>query len=231
MSHKNIFANFINDLNKNNINYLIIRGFNKLPHKPDSDIDLVCHRSDWESFNQIALKYLSKDPKEPFENYGFAEYCDMLYHPYFTPGPKQSDISNGCFRVDSYNSIYFSSPFENFKSFWTISDNISERIFNEKEKTNTENYFFYKPSNEHELTLLLLRVLLDVMGWKNKECKSKHKDRINYLLPKCNIEKLKSEIKETLVFPDFIIECIKKNNYNKMYNKIIGNFNNGINRR
>jgi hypothetical protein len=231
MSHKKIFANFIKELNDNQVNYLIIRGFSKLPDKPDSDIDLVCHRSDWDIFNKIASKHLSKDPKEPFENYGFAEYCDMLYHPYFTPGPKQPDISNGCFRIDSYNSIYFSSPFNNFKTFWTISNDISEKIFSEKKKISTTDYDFFTPNNIHELILLLLRSLLDIMGWKKQECKQKHKNRISNLLPKCNQEKLKEDLSKVLVSPDYIIECIKKDNYKDLYNKIIGDFNDGVNRR
>tara|TARA_Y100000310_G_C20531796_1_gene738841 strand:+ start:312 stop:779 length:468 start_codon:yes stop_codon:yes gene_type:complete len=155
----------------------------------------------------------------------------MLYHPYFTPGPKQSDISNGCFRVDSYNSIYFSSPFNNFKSFWTIPDKVSERIFLNKKKLTTNEYVFFTPSNEHELILLLLRSLLDIMGWKKQVCKQKHKDRINKLLPKCDILKLKKEISEVLILPDYVIECIKNDKYKDLYNKIIGDFNNGSNRR
>ena len=155
----------------------------------------------------------------------------MLYHPYFTPGPKQPDISNGCFRVDSYNSIYFSSPFNNFKTFWTISDKVSERIFSDKKKISNSNYDFFVPSNEHELTLLLLRSLLDIMGWKKQICKQKHKDRINNLLPKCDIDKLKKEISDVLVSADYVIECIKKDKYKDLYNKIIGDFNDGVNRR
>ena len=69
------------------------------------------------------------------------------------------------------------------------------------------------------------------MGWKKQICKQKHKDRINNLLPKCDIDKLKKEISDVLVSADYVIECIKKDKYKDLYNKIIGDFNDGVNRR
>lgn len=231
MAHRKIFANFINDLNTNNICYLILRGFGKLPISPDSDIDLAVSPSDWEKFNQIAAKHLSKDPNEPFENYGFAEYCDMLYHPYFTPGAKDRSISNGCFRVDSYNSIYFSSPFNNFKSFWTVPANLSENIYSQRKKCSNQEYDYYIPSPEHEVILLVLRSVLDVMGWKRKKCKQKHKDRIRQVLVNCDMSKINAELKGVLPQSDFVINCIKNVELELLYNKLIGEFNNGVNRR
>ena len=177
--HKQIFSNFIKELNSNNINYVILRGFLKLPHSPDSDIDLACHLDDWDKFNLIAAKHLSKDPREPFQNYGFAEYCNMLYHPYFTPGVKDNRISNGCFRVDSYNSIYFSSPFNNFKGFWTVPFSFNNDVFSEKISRSCGDYFYYLPKIEHEIVLLILRSVLDIIGWKRKKCKDKHKKELS----------------------------------------------------
>ena len=231
MGHRELFAEFIKELNTEDVNYLILRGFARLPQSPDSDIDLVCHPDDWVKFNAIASKHLSKDPREPFENYGFAEYCDMLYHPYFTPGPKDHSISNGCFRVDSYNSIYFSTPFTGFKTFWTIPHDLSERVFAEKLTKNSGMYDYHIPSPEHEVTLLILRSLLDVIGWKRKACKQKHKNRVSVLLPNCNEGKLISEIKCVLPRPEFVLENVKRGEYKKLYNEIIGGFNNGANRR
>jgi len=231
MSHRQIFSNFLNDLNKNQVRYVILRGFARLPKSPDSDIDLACYHEDWNKFNEIAPKHLSKDPKEPFENYGFAEYSDMLYHPYFTPGKKDRSISNGCFRVDSYNCIYFSSPFKNFKGFWTIPHALNESVFTERVSLKNSDYTFYIPKPEHELTLLVLRSVLDVMGWKRKRCKDKHKNRIKNLLPACDRAILKEEISKVLPVNDFVMTCIEKVELEKLYNKIIGEFNNGVNRR
>ena len=53
------------------------------PDKPDTDIDLVCKLSDWDKFTAIASAHLVLKGDV---NHGFAEYCDMLYYPYFTPG-------------------------------------------------------------------------------------------------------------------------------------------------
>tara|TARA_Y100000310_G_C20405805_1_gene679609 strand:- start:226 stop:426 length:201 start_codon:yes stop_codon:yes gene_type:complete len=52
--HKDKFFNFISELNENNVVYYFMRGFAKLPEKPDTDIDLVCHLSSWDTFNKIA---------------------------------------------------------------------------------------------------------------------------------------------------------------------------------
>ncbi len=231
MDHRKTFSNFINDLNNSNVSYIILRGFARLPVSPDSDIDLAVNPSDWVKFNEIAKKHLSTDPKEPFENYGFAEYCEMLYHPYFTPGPKDRSISNGCFRVDSYNSIYFSSPFNNFTSFWTIPNNLSEKIFNDKIQRTTSDYDFFIPKPEHEVILLTLRSVLDVMGWKKKKCKQKHKDRIKKIIGSCDMGILNEDLKGVLPQNEFVLNCIKKVELEVLYNKLIGGFNNGVNRR
>tara|TARA_R100000234_G_scaffold116321_1_gene93238 strand:- start:590 stop:1282 length:693 start_codon:yes stop_codon:yes gene_type:complete len=229
--HKQIFSNFIKELNNSSVNYVILRGFGRLPHSPDSDIDLACHIDDWDKFNQIAMKHLSKDPKEPFENYGFAEYCEMIYHPYFTPGPKDRNISNGCFRVDSYNSIYFSSPFNNFTSFWTVPFKFNNDVFASKIEMSCGDYNVYIPCPEHEVTLLVLRSVLDIIGWKRKKCKEKHKQRIKHLLKQCDEERLKKELSKVLPPNDLVIECVKTVDLHKLYNNLIGEFNNGINRR
>ena len=231
MAHRTIFSKFINDLNDNEISYVILRGFARLPVSPDSDIDLAVNPTDWEKFNKIAKKHLSVDPKEPFENYGFAEYCEMLYHPYFTPGPKDRTISNGCFRVDSYNSIYFSSPFNDFTSFWTIPNDLSQKIFLEKQNIKTSEYNFYIPKPEHEVLLLVLRSVLDVMGWKKKKCKQKHKDRIAEIITSCNMDELNDNLKGIFPQTDFVLNCIKNVQLELLYNKLIGDFNNGANRR
>ena len=92
MLHQQKFFNFIKDLNENKIRYYFLRGFIKLPRFPDTDIDLVCHLDDWDLFNKIAQKHLIA---EGFQNFGYAEYCEMQYHPYFTPGPVDHSIPNG----------------------------------------------------------------------------------------------------------------------------------------
>ena len=47
---------YILDLfNKNNIEFVIIRGFRYLPDKMDTDIDLVIHPNSYQKFKEICL--------------------------------------------------------------------------------------------------------------------------------------------------------------------------------
>ena len=54
--HANDFQMTIDELNINNIRYVIFRGFKNLPQSPDTDIDLVCHPHDYQKLDSIVLK-------------------------------------------------------------------------------------------------------------------------------------------------------------------------------
>ena len=60
----------IDELNRNNIRYVISRGFKNLPQSPDTDIDLVCHPHDYQKLDSIVLKRLVKT---------FKKTCDRWY--------------------------------------------------------------------------------------------------------------------------------------------------------
>ena len=108
MKHKDIFFNFINELNENNVNYYFLRGFDKLPDKPNTDIDLVFDYRQYDLYHKIAKKHLSLElGNNNHHDFGFAEYTNMIYTAYFTPGDIDNSLPSGRFRVDSYNCLYF----------------------------------------------------------------------------------------------------------------------------
>tara|TARA_Y100001938_G_scaffold148191_1_gene231227 strand:+ start:8730 stop:9377 length:648 start_codon:yes stop_codon:yes gene_type:complete len=215
VSHQDKFFDFIDDLNKNNIKYYFLRGFTKLPHKPDTDIDLVCHMSDWDFFNKIAENHLSG---EGFQNFGFAEYCDMRYHPFFTPGPTDHSIPNGRFRIDSYNCLHMSSPMNNFRTYWTLPYKFGEYVFEKRIKVPYETPY-YIPSVECEILLLVLRNILDFQGsWK-----AKHINRIRDLKGNFDQEELLNCTSMVLPHSDKVVEYVCSDQYNKIFNLVMEN--------
>ena len=213
MSHQQKFFSFIEDLNKNNIRYYFLRGFTKLPKIPDTDIDLVCHLDDWGVFNKIAESHLIS---EGFQNFGYAEYCDMLYHPYFTPGPADHSIPNERFRIDSYNSLHMSSPMYNFRTCWTLPHSFGEYVF-EKRLEVPYDVPYYIPSKECEVLLLVLRNILDFKGtWK-----AKHINRINQIKQDCNEEELVKCTEMVLPHSQQVVQFIYDNQYHKIFNLVM----------
>ena len=214
-THREIFFNFIDELNKNNITYYFMRGFGKLPEKPDTDIDLVCHLSDWGKYVEIASKHLHLT--EGFVNSGFGEYCDMLYYPYFTPGTADGSIPNGRFRVDSYNCLHMSSPLKNFKTKWTLPFKFNNYVFDKKVEVTVHDVPYYIPSAECEVSLLVFRDIFDLEGdWKQK-----HIDRINSLKSACDKEEVLRCIGMVLPKAESVVDCVYNNDYGKIFNLVM----------
>jgi len=211
--HRDIFFNFISELNDNNISYYFMRGFTSLPEKPDTDIDLVCKLSDWDKFTEIASTHLVLKGDV---NHGFAEYCDMLYYPYFTPGKVDNSIPNGRFRIDSYNCLHVNSPLNNFETRWTLPEKFNDYIFDKIVEVEYD-VKYYIPSAECELVLLVLRDIFDLKGsWKKK-----HIDRINFLKPNCDKKEILKCVGMVLPNAESIVECIYNNTFDNIFNLIM----------
>jgi len=103
------FINFLKEINETNSNYVIFRGFLTLPEKPDTDIDMTVSLDDFNKVSDVGLKHFVKKPELcDFLNYGHGEWCDMLYHPFFTSHKSEKYLpGRGLFRIDTYNSFYF----------------------------------------------------------------------------------------------------------------------------
>jgi len=213
MTHSEKFIKFAEDISI--IKYVFFRGFINLPEKPDTDVDIMCHPSQFDELINIANNHMELIKRE-YGDYGFAEWCDMKYRPYQTTGPSDNSIPNGRFRADLYNSFFFSSPYNNFKTKWTLPKSFNEKVLDERIKYKN----FYIPSPEHELTLIICRDVLDLRGkWKEK-----HINRVKDLLGKCDIEKLGNSITEAgLPNSSRIIEHMVNNQFEKIFNTIMGN--------
>ena len=203
MTHQSQFQAFVEDLNDSHVRYVFMRGWDTLPEKPNTDIDLVCHYEDFERYTSIAQKHLKGFH---FENRGFAEYCDMLYHPYRTTAPHDNNIPNGFFRIDSYNSFFFKSPLNNFKGCWTVPHKFNEYIFDWNSLVDVGPYRFKTPDPESEVVLLVLRNVLDQQGnWKRK-----HLDMMEHTLFSSIDQKRLTEVLEIAVLarPDELCKSI-----------------------
>ncbi len=216
--HRDTFFKFIDDMNTSEVRYVLLRGFAKLPDKPDTDIDFLVHHEDWDRYAEVALRHLSQDPGEPLNNFGFAEWADMLYWPLFTRGPHDSSIPNGRFRVDSYNTPHFDSPYNNFAGKWTLPEAFNESLFDTMQQIPALDTFYNVPSTENEIVLLVARDVLDLRGrWKGK-----HQDRVNKLLVNLSDDGLVEAING--VFPNGakIVEAMRRNDYESIFNLAMG---------
>jgi len=216
--HRDTFFRFIKDMNESEVSYVLIRGFWQLPDKPDTDIDFLVYHKDWDKYVEVALRHLSTDKNEPLRNFGFAEWADMLYWPLFTPGPADGSIPNGRFRVDSYNSPYFASPYGNFSSNWTLPQAFNERLFKTKQSVSAMGTFYNIPSPENEIVLLVARDVLDLKGsWKGK-----HQNRVSELLEGMSDEEAAKALAGVFPNGDKIVEAMRRNDFGAIFKLAMG---------
>ena len=101
MTHLNQLISFFNFLNDENIRYVVIRGFLKLPITADTDLDIIVHPDDFEK----CLSGMKINKKNKCFSINLITKC--IYQPCLTIGDYDNNMSNGCFRIDLYNNIFF----------------------------------------------------------------------------------------------------------------------------
>lgn len=165
VNNKIIFDKLIDFLNENKIKYVIQRGFQKLPIKPYTDIDMVIHSSDFDKmvtfFNNS--KYFRNEPKTKL----VINNIKCIYYPYFTYLKNSEDKF---FRIDLYNHFFFHYGANKIALNSMIEDSIFNNLIKYKQKYTITN-------NIWEYYLLLFRCVYD----KGGKLKQKHKNRINFL--------------------------------------------------
>lgn len=153
------------ELEKNNVRYVIIRGFNKLPITPDTDLDIVCHPEDLDKVKDIMLKELhlmnSKIIQIGLEKVNYVQFK--------TKNIPNNLIKNTYFHIDIYDNIFF------FYEKKICMSKLLHKLFDNRIKYMMK---FYIPTPEFEYFLLLIRICFD-LGF----LKDKHKYRLIELIP------------------------------------------------
>lgn len=211
MPHKEQFQAVVRALNAKGVEYVFVRGWQKLPDLPDTDVDCVIAQGCYDDFMNVVKKLMDETPAEDF---GEGEYCRMLYQSFFTRGPKDDSIPNGCFQMDTYSAFFYPTPLHDFRTKYTVKMPFNDMVF--KDKTQTA-HGFYVPRPEDEITLLVLRDLLDMGGaWKDK-----HKNRIRELLPAINHARLIDSLGGVLPGPERIVSHMKMNDFDPIFKGVM----------
>lgn len=159
------FERIMIELEKKNIRYVIIRGFNQLPITPDTKLDIVCHPEDLNKAEDIILKKLHLINREIIQ-IGSEK---VNYIKFKTNNIPNKLIKNTCFHVDVYDNIFFF-----YRRIICIS-NLLDKLFDNRIKY-MEN--FYIPTPEFEYFLLIVRICFDLGSLKDN-----HKNRLIELIP------------------------------------------------
>ena len=203
MTHQQQFKEFINACE--HLDYVIFRGFALLPDLPDTDVDMFVPPEQYAQLQDLASKHLHAGK---CTNYGYAEWCDMQYHPHFTTAPKDPGIPNKhqAFRVDLYNSLYFRTPLDD--SFWTVGKRYFDNVVSRRRREN----FYWLVSMEDEIALTVCRGALDHKGaWKDK-----HKQRMQVLLNTVPRELAVQTIAEVLPNADCVYAKLEQEKYEEI---------------
>jgi hypothetical protein len=159
------FEQIMNDLEVNNIRYVIIRGFKKLPLTPDTDLDIVCHPDDLNKLKEIMSTRLCLMRKKIIE----INSKKVNYLQYKTTNIPNKNIKNTYFHIDIYDDVFF------FYKEKICLTNLLDKLFDNRIKHMKK---LYIPSPEFEYFLLILRICFDV-----NRIKPKHKNRLKELIP------------------------------------------------
>jgi hypothetical protein len=211
MTHQGTFAKFVEEINK--LQYVFVRGFIKLPQAPDTDVDIISSLKDFYIMVTIASKWMTFMGGD-HKDFGFAEWCNMIYAPFHTDGPHNPNIPNGRFRVDIYNSLYFLSPYKNFTTNWTVPKKFNEAVLTKRIRRND----FFIPCPEHEIMLLVCRDVFDKQGqWSDK-----HMNRIKDLLNSSANRSFLITANELIGFPVAVVDELYNHNFSDLYKTIMG---------
>lgn len=204
ITHKDAYNFILDTFSKNNIEFIILRGFIHLPKKPDTDLDIVINSKDYDKFINILNKLkddeIIKMGKKKIYKKNDKEF---YYLPFFTHSKfKESEkLPNKCFRFDTYSDLFF---FESKNEGYLVNQLFINYLF--KNKIKISNYFIPDPISE--ILLLVFRNLYDKNGkWKNK-----HKNRILKLIS--NIDEKEFKYVQNFFYYDDILEKLKNKNFN-----------------
>lgn len=170
MTHLDQLKCFFDFLNNEKIRYVVIRGFLKLPITADTELDIIIHPDDFE-------KCIS-NMKIKCKNNSFSTnlITNCIHKPCSTTGEYDETMSNGCFRIDLYNNIFFHCGRYKYQLPLFLLNILFNSVNYKIPETDTE---IKIPTKEMEILLLICRAIIDKNGEKIQE---KHIQRIEFLI-------------------------------------------------
>lgn len=222
-SHSEQFFDFLKVLDDNKVRYVLMRGFGKFPEEADTDVDLLYHLDDHDKYTELAKEHLTPynaGRGSEWTSMGSGEWCEMLYSPCRTRGQDDPKISNGCFRVDAYNSLHFKTPYNNFTTFWTVDKEYNDFVLEARKRVDAPYGSYFIPEAESEISLLVARNVLD--NKKRPMWNKKHKKRVEDLLPVVNLQTLSDRIERLFPNSEKIVEMLKDKKYESVMDYALG---------
>jgi hypothetical protein len=202
MTHLNQLKSFFNFLSNEKIRYVVIRGFLKLPITADTDLDIIIHPDDFQKcISNMQIKSKNK-------TFSINLITECIYEPCLTTGAYNNKMSNGCFRIDLYNNIFFHCGRYKYQLPLFFLDILFNSINYKIPETDTE---IKIPTKEMEILLLICRAIIDKNGKKIQE---KHIERIEFLIKSGINNKLLNTFINAVIVSDNsgqLNECINKN--------------------
>lgn len=162
-SHWNSLYKFLFELQNSQIRWVTIRGFRKMPWKPDTDLDIVVHPHDYDKFTNLMDKFVGDGLFTI--NHKHTKYNHptktLLYSAYSTVGLDGHHIPNTCFQLDVYNDLFFFKGNDGVQ----LNDGFIDELFKYvKVRSN-----LVVPHVHFELIMLLARIQIDKGGhWTDK---------------------------------------------------------------
>ena len=176
-THREVYDSFLNLLNSNGVDFIIMRGFKYLPLRADTDLDTVIHPSSSNAFESVCNSLTSKGVLRASKSKQFCSpsKSSLYYTPVFTKGTEGQNLPGGYYRFDTYSDLFFYKDGEGASNNAVLPSPLFKKyLFDNKVKV--DNY--YIPNTYSEIILLIYRCLYDKRGhWSEK-----HTSRINYLI-------------------------------------------------
>tara|TARA_Y100000389_G_scaffold191790_1_gene218495 strand:+ start:6117 stop:7121 length:1005 start_codon:yes stop_codon:yes gene_type:complete len=193
-----VYNTILNKLNENSINFIIIRGFDFLPTKPYTDIDIIINPKHYNIFLDLIKELFKKEIIEKGREKVY--YCGKKKYiclPFFT---HKKILPVNTYKFNAYSDLFF---FEDENKAFIGNVLFKNYLFKNKEKIN--NYFI--PNSVSEIILL---IFINIFN-KNRKWEDKDKNRIFELIKHIDVEQF-NYIKN-LFYKDDILNLLKNNNF------------------
>lgn len=209
-NQRNQLKLFFNDLDKQNIRYIVLRGYREYPERIRTDLDIACHMDDQKQYYETAKKHFGITA-EPCITKLDNNIC--IYWDFKVDDKSDNEEKIQCIRLDLYNGIYFFH-----KKKYLLTKESNDYIFNNRVK----HHCFYIPSLEIDIVTNILRCVYDKgTTLDEKRVGKKYRDYIENSLDKLDYIKMKEYLMH--VYPvqasiadhlfDLFIDYVKEKEY------------------